>query len=307
MPESTNFFLNFYRKTLKHIKPLHRAGHYLLNRLYLSRLEKAKDFVTIQDDPFWFRYELLTGKHEAETVAVMKGLLSPGMTVLDIGAHAGYYSCLFAQLLEGEGKVFAFEPHPETYQILKKNVGKYPVVVPVQAAVSDQEGTAELYDYLMMSASGSLHYDESVAAVQKAQVSQYDLAPRLDDSFVRKEFSVHTISLDDFLPAQDVTTVDFIKMDIEGAELTALRGMRQLIANSPELRMIMEYNPQALKTVVARPEDAVTEVMAYGFTSASALQSDGAEIDLKASEVLTELTDSLMEKMGVVNILFSKV
>ena len=112
------------------------------------------------DDPFWFRLELLTHRHETETIAHLDALAAPGMTMLDIGAHVGYYSCRYAKILGANGRIIAFEPHPRTFATLQHNVEQLPQVTAVQLALAEQEGSAELHDYLMMSASGSLHYDE---------------------------------------------------------------------------------------------------------------------------------------------------
>lgn len=263
-------------------------------------------FRTIEDDPFWFRYELLTGRHEAETVNWVRRIVKPGMVALDIGAHAGYYSVLLAKQMKGAGKIFAFEPNPETLEILNKNVGRFKNVTVIPYAVSDAEGTAELFDYLVMSASGSLHYDESIAAVQQASLSGNDFGDGVKAESELKRFSVQTINLDNFLPSIGVNAVDFIKMDIEGAELTALKGMREIIESSSKLRLVMEYNPQALKAVVLPPENAIAEVLTYGFVEAKALLANGSVIDVSDPSHMTALTVSLMGKMGVVNILFEK-
>ena len=73
----------------------------------------------------------------------------------------------YAKALGANGRILAFEPHPRTFATLQHNVQHLPQVTAVQLALADQEGTAELHDYLMMSASGSLHYDESMVALQK--------------------------------------------------------------------------------------------------------------------------------------------
>ena len=84
--------LRLYRKTLKRIRPAHLALHRLMRALVLPGLERASDFKTMSDDPFWFRLELLTGQHERETRQTLESLGRPGMTALDVGAHIGYHT-----------------------------------------------------------------------------------------------------------------------------------------------------------------------------------------------------------------------
>lgn len=270
-------------------------------------LETSTGFRTMPDDPFWFRLELLTHRHEMETIAHLDQLAQPGMTMLDIGAHVGYYSCRYAKKVGANGRIFSFEPHPRTFATLKHNVAKLPQVTAVQLALAEQEGTAELHDYLMMSASGSLHYDESMAALQKAQTQANDIAPRIGQTFAAQTFTVRTTPVDTFLSAHGISQVDLVKMDIEGAEIGALRGMQQTIANSPNLVLVMEYNPQALKAFGHDPVGALQEVQSFGFTKMEAIELDGRLTNLtNQPEHLQNLTTQLMQNMGVINLLLQK-
>lgn len=302
-----NSSLSLYRKTVKRFKPAHAAIHRIMDGLVIPILQIVKGFRTIEDDPFWFRLELLTNRHEIETTAQLAQLVKPGMVVLDIGAHVGYYARKFSALVGEKGRVIAFEPHPRTHQVLKQNVEKLSNVTSLQMAVAEQEGTAELYDYLMMSASGSLHYDESMADLQRSQMSANDIAPRKDGSFQMQKFSVRTVPIDDCLKELGITQVDFIKMDIEGAEMGALRSMKQTIANSPKLALIMEYNPQALKAFGFEPVEALAEILSMGFTGMQAINPDGSLSDwTRDTRTIQAMTQSLLQNMSVLNLLFTR-
>jgi FkbM family methyltransferase len=229
------------------------------------------------------------------------------MTMLDIGAHVGYYSRRYAKILGGNGRIFSFEPHPRTFATLKHNVAALPQVTAVQLALAEQEGTAELHDYLMMSASGSLHYDESMVELQKAQTHANDIAPRIGQTFAAQTFTVRTTPVDSFLASRGVSQVDLVKMDIEGAEIGALRGMQQTIANSPNLVLVMEYNPQALKAFGHDPVAALHEVQSFGFSKVEAIEADGRLTNLSHQpDHLQNLTAQLMQNMGVINLLLQK-
>ena len=299
--------LTLYRKTVKRFKPAHIAMHRIMSYVVIPFLEKVKGFQTIEDDPFWFRLELLTNRHEIETTQQIQQLIKPNMIVLDVGAHVGYYSRMFSALVGDKGQIIAFEPHPRTHAILKQNVGNLSNVTTHQIAVAEQEGTAELYDYLMMSASGSLHYDESLADLQRAQMGEYDVAPRHDTQFEMQKFTVKTVPIDKCLMEMGIQQVDFVKMDVEGAEMGALRSMKQTIANSPNLALIMEYNPQALKAFDHDPVQALTEILSMGFSKIQAINPDGSLTDWihDASTVQTQ-TQAMLNTMGVINLLFTR-
>lgn len=303
----SNLSLRLYRKTIKRFRSAHAATHWLMTHGAIPILEKGSGFRTMPDDPFWFRLELLTNRHEVETITQLDKLAAPGMTMLDIGAHVGYYSRRYAKILGENGRIFAFEPHPRTFAALQHNVKRLPQVTAVQLALAEQEGTAELHDYLMMSASGSLHYDETMAALQKSQTHATDIAPRIGQTFSAQTFTVRTTLVDDFLAAQGVEQVDLVKMDIEGAEIGALRGMKHTIANSPNLVLVMEYNPQALKAFGHDPTAALNEVQSFGFNKIEAIEADGRLTNLTHQhDHLQNLTEQLMQNMGVINLLLRK-
>ncbi len=299
--------LRLYRRTIKRFRPAHTAVHWLLSHTFIPALERMRNFHTMPDDPFWFRLELLTNRHEPETTAQLRRLIQPGMTVLDIGAHVGYYSRMASELVGDGGRVIAFEPHPRNHATLVRNIGKRRNVTALQVALAESEGTAELHDYLMMSASGSLHYDEAIRDVQLSHVSDDDIAPRIGKDFQPQIYTVRTAPVDELLAEVGVQQVDVVKMDIEGAEMGALRGMKQTIANSPNLALVMEYNPLGLKAFDNDPEQSLHEVLALGFQKIAIIQPDGSLTDItENADAIHSLTERLVQHMGVVNLLLTR-
>lgn len=298
--------LRFYRRTFKRFRIVHTNLHRLMRYIVIPTLERATGFSTMPDDPLWFRLELLSHHHESETVRHFEARIKTGMVVLDIGAHVGYYSRLTARLVGPMGRVIAFEPHPRTYEILSRNVARFPNVITVRAALAEQEGTAELYDYLVMSASGSLHYDETLRHLQQSQQSATDIAPRINQDFTMQRYTIQTVTLDNALMTLGVKRIDMIKMDIEGAEISALRGMRDTLARSPGIQLIMEYNPHALKAFGHNPVEAIDEILTMGFSRVQAIEADGSLTDWTGNkEQIAQRTAQLMTHMSVINLLFS--
>jgi FkbM family methyltransferase len=205
------------------------------------------------------------------------------------------------------GRVIAFEPNPNNHAMLKRNVAERKNVTLLQVALAENEGTAELHDYLMMSASGSLHYDETLREVQLSQSTKGDFAPRLGANFQPQTYTVRTAPVDDLLAELNISQVDIVKMDIEGAEMGALRGMKNTISNSPNLALVMEYNPLGLKAFGNEPVASLREVLAMGFSSLQVIEADGSLSDYTNNfEVLEKLTEKLMKHMGVVNLLLRR-
>jgi len=307
MTSLLNTGLTIYRNTIKRVKPLHQFSHWVMKRTLIPILEQREGFRTVPDDPFWFRLELLTNKHEQETIRHVQHLLGPGMTVLDVGAHIGFYTRQCAELVGNSGRVIAFEPHPRTFEVLQSNVRRFSQVTTLRMAVAEERGTAELHDYLMMSASGSLNYDPELADLQRSQAQATDVAPRLNEGFAAQTFSVETAPIDAVLAEHGIEQVDLVKMDIEGAEINALRGMRETIARSPGLTLIMEYNPQALRAFDLDPVVALEEVLGMGFDRVQIIEADGSLTDITGDNAaVDQLTERLMGHMDVVNLMITK-
>jgi FkbM family methyltransferase len=191
---------------------------------------------------FLYRRLNILGLYEPGTVKLVKKLLKDGMTFLDLGAHRGYYTLLASKLVGEKGRVFAFEPAPENFALLKTNVKGRSNVTLVQKAVSNKSGTARFF----------------LSAKNTANHSLYDTGDN------RELVDVEVTSLDDFFKGKD-SKIDFIKMDIEGAELTALEGMAELIKKNGNLKIVTELNPKALEASGCPPVDFLNRLVGYGF------------------------------------------
>jgi FkbM family methyltransferase len=161
-----------------------------------------------------------------ETEVLLARLPSTGVAV-DLGANVGYYTILAARKVGAAGRVYAFEPDPENYRGLRTVVRAfgYGHVVLEDCAVSDRAGHARLY--LSETNSG----DHRI----------------FDPGDGRRSVDVSTTSLDGYFAARgSIPRIDVVKMDIQGAEVAALRGMRQVIAANPLLILLTEFWPRGL-------------------------------------------------------------
>jgi len=155
----------------------------------------------------------------------VKKLISVGDRVLDIGANIGYYTLLLSELVGPEGQVYAFEPESSNYSLLEKNLQLNHIanVTAIQKGVSDQDTSGTLY--LCDDNKGMHRAYQSVLCGDGVNIELVRL-----DSF--------------FEPSKQA--FNFIKMDIEGYEYLALKGMQKLIQASPELKLLMEFSPASM-------------------------------------------------------------
>lgn len=171
---------------------------------------------------------MVMGQYEQMTTQLFESLVKPGMVVMDIGGHVGYYSMLAARKTGPTGRVYTFEPDLANFELLSKNVkiNGYDNIVLINKAVSNSAGSATLH----------------VSALDNGRHSIFDHKIPQNGSI-----EVETISLDTFLTSQGSPDVGLIKIDVEGAEQTVLDGMDRLLRESPKVNMIIEFNPVLLQ------------------------------------------------------------
>lgn len=207
---------------------------------------KDVEFVELEGDKLYAHpksvlafHVALFGTYEKLLREVFRKEIKPGMTVVDLGAHIGSHTLLAARLVGEKGKVFAFEPSPSNYTFLAKNVAEngYTNVIAVHKAVSDKATQLRLY------------------------LPDYSMGP---PNPTAEFITVDSITLDEFFDEQN-TPVDFIKMDIEGAEVAALEGMENLVRKNGDLKLVAEFNPEYVRNAGYSPEEFLHKLAEYGF------------------------------------------
>ena len=179
------------------------------------------------------------GTYEPELQQAVRDWLRPGSVVYDVGANVGYVSLLLARCAGQQGQVFAFEPLPANLDRLAANLRLNPWanLACVPAAVVDQPGPVRFLAH----ASG---------AMGKAAGS----AGRQDQSYP-SQVEVPGLSLDEFAyPSGSPAPAAWhgpppqaIKMDIEGGEVLALRGMPHLLAEARPLILLELHGPESAR------------------------------------------------------------
>ncbi|MGZ5549016.1 MAG: FkbM family methyltransferase, partial [Nitrososphaeraceae archaeon] len=160
----------------------------------------------IQKDLFWY------GIYEKNQVLAWQNFVKSDSIVIDIGANIGYYS-LVASAIAVKGSVYAFEAASQTFQLLVQNINSNRVsnVFPVRMAIYNESSEMELF----------ISGEFNIGMTGLRKVGNKDVT-------IEK---VQTISLDEWIKTTGVK-VDLIKIDIEGAELLALKGMEGILKDS---------------------------------------------------------------------------
>jgi len=167
---------------------------------------------------------IFTGNFEISEQRFLQGFLRPGMVVLDIGAHHGFYTILAAKLVGPRGRVLSFEPSRREQERLLVHLRLNRILDRVSVfpfALGRETAESTLY------------------VVAGRDTGCNSLRPPVVTEPTHM-FQVPVTSLDVFLAHQKVGCVDFIKMDVEGAELGVLEGGEEMLNRYPRPVILAE-------------------------------------------------------------------
>lgn len=178
-------------------------------------------------------------------IALCRTHIREGMFALDIGANMGCFTLIMARQVGATGQVYAFEPAPGNLELLRRNVAlnRFSQATVVPKAVADESGVLSLY-------------------LSPTHCGDHRIYGSPDN--VEKTIPVEVVSLDEFF-GDATPEIHFLKIDIQGAEPKAFRGMKRLLAASPRLKLLVEFDPPALRECGEEPEAFLRELFALGF------------------------------------------
>jgi FkbM family methyltransferase len=203
--------------------------------------------------------------HEKTETKIVKQIVKEGDIVIDVGAHIGYYTLIFAKIVGTKGKVFAFEANKKNFDILEKNVLKnnFKNVICENMIISDKIGKVQMYSL-----------DSSTAN-------------RLFDEGDNDKIEVDSITLDEYFKQQS-KKINFIKLDIQGAEPLAIKGMNQIMENNSEIKIIQEWWPDGIKKFDIEPTEHIINLEKKGY--------DIIEIDDIQNKIIKTNSEKLIKK-----------
>jgi FkbM family methyltransferase len=210
------------------------------------------------------------------------------MTVLDIGAHHGLYSLLSSRSVGRKGQVIAFEASPRECRRLGKHVrlnGCANVRIE-PCAVGNKPGAADFYVV-----DGACDWGNSLRA------------PAVSESTYKVRVEVRTV--DDVLQSLGISRVDFIKLDVEGAELSVLHGASRLLSGAARPAILAEVQDLRTKPWGYQARDIVQFLASLGYrwyalAKDSSLQAISSELDTYDANLVAFPCERAREFRGLV-------
>ena len=187
-----------------------------------------------------------TGRYEPQETQIAQRLLKPGMTVLDVGANWGYFTLTCAHLVGTAGRVIALEPHPSLSATLAANV-RANGLSQVETVAVAAGATAGRRGFVGFTQDGNSGISRAAAASE------------------RPDFESGTVALDDLLDARRCARVDLVKIDIEGGEVEAIKGMTAGLAQHRYRFMVLECHPALIAQSGSTLERCLAPLLQAGY------------------------------------------
>lgn len=230
------------------------------------------------------------GVWEPYETELLRRSLRPGDRVLDVGANIGYFSVLAGAWVGDSGHVYAFEPEPDNVQLLHKNIalnGLEGRVECVAAALSDQAGE------------GTLHLNPD-------NLGDHQLH---DAGGKRDSIPVPLLVGADWFEGRE-SGLDFVKIDVQGAEHRVVNGLLPLLkASGDGLRILLELTPLSLREAGTRGRALIDTLatLELPFAIVDHIEHQLAPVSAEALATWCDNIDSYPEDAGFMNIFLGRL
>jgi FkbM family methyltransferase len=195
-----------------------RSYFYLGDNRGLTQLSTGELFFVNTEDRSIAPWIIYSGYWEIFVDDILCALARPGDTFIDVGANMGYYTVKIGAKVGPEGRVYSFEPNPHVFAFLADNV-----------KINNFQARTHLFQMAAGAEQGEVWLGFSHAEPGGGAVWEQPLG-------VENEMPVPVARLDDIA----TMPVDLIKIDVEGFEPQALKGMRAMLERSPDAAVVLE-------------------------------------------------------------------
>lgn len=200
-----------------------RPYYYLGGNRGLTQLASGQLFIVNTEARDIATWIIHSGTWETFVDDILCALARPGDTFLDIGSNMGYYAIKIGALVGPQGRLFAYEPNPDLFEVLYDNVhinGFSPRAKVFQAAAGAEAGASTLTFERRFPGGGTAGLGPEYAVAG------------------REQKQIDVVSVDGTVDGE----AHLIKIDVEGFEPLVIQGMKDLMARSPEAAVVVEVS-----------------------------------------------------------------
>ena len=250
-----SFAQYIYAEVLKP-KPLKALANAILLRIIPESIQIGPAILYLDPDDPVISGALTLRVYEHSEQALFAKYLRGDMTLVDIGANLGLYTIVSMHHLDANGRIVSFEPHPQSYKFLQKNVAANqnhghacPRVDTFNLAATPDHSRLELRLNPENRGDNRAYHGTYHGKVETWDTVQIEGRP-----------------VDDVLDELGIEEVNFVKIDIQGYEQKAISGFQKTLARSQNVILLSEFWPKGLRESGGNPHEYLQMLENLGFT-----------------------------------------
>jgi FkbM family methyltransferase len=195
---------------------------------------------------------LLDGLWESHATGWLQKTLRAGDVMVDVGANIGYFTLLAAAIVGPKGKVVAVEAHPDLFALLRRNV-----------VMNGHRSLVTLCNAAAWSKPGRLPFHQRVGYASNSSLASAGPSGLQNLGDTEEVTQVDAVVLDDVLDGLE--RIDVMKIDVEGAEIQAFRGLSRTLEARPAMKIMFEWSPEQIRLMGDEPGELVDLLAEAGF------------------------------------------
>jgi FkbM family methyltransferase len=232
--------------------PLRKLTNAILLRIIPEKVKVEPATLYLNPNDPVLSGALTLNVYEKSEIHFFKEYCRDKMTFIDIGGNIGLYSALAIHTLNKNGKIVTLEPHPESFALLSKNI---------EVNKKERgETNAPQIDLFQMAASAKSGKKELALNPDNKADNRLSEAPEEWESI-----PIEAKSMDELLEEQQISEVNFVKMDVQGYEHRILNGFMETLRHSPKTIIMTEFWPQGINSTGGNARGYLQDLADLGF------------------------------------------
>ena len=276
-------------KNINHYKQIQSIENYYNPNIIIKKTSHGlfiplipNDLVStsIRNDSFW----------EGHVTNFITKHVKPGDKVIECGAHIGYYTTLLGKIVGKNGHIYSYEANDDVFWFADTAIkinDMTDIITLKNLCVSNNNGYTNFN-----CCDKTTNYNE-LSNIGKSCLSFHN-DNTLDHNFHIK--SVKTVKLDDDISNDLYDKINWLRMDIEGAEILALEGAKNILKSSKDIKIIMEFSPEMLNRY-GKVESLIRFLFDEGFSAYLILENGETSQKLSFDDLMKiDLSDIYLSR-----------
>lgn len=261
-----------YTVLLKH-RAMRNAANRVIRALLPARVAVGSAWIHLNPSDPVISGALAFRVYERSEIAFFRSRFRPTMTLIDVGANVGLYTALALSTKGFDGRVLAIEPHDESRKFLQRTI---------DSNQGSSGGRVFVSGLAACDRAGPLRLHTN--AENKGDNRLYP------DPLLSGETWIQADTLDNISRDAGISSADFIKIDVQGAEALVLAGATQLLTNSADCILMSEFWPYGFSRCGSDSSEYLARLRTFGFVLYELSGSHGDLLPIRNDQELIART-----------------